>query len=449
MAFNDDQREFPLSPPDDRRRSSQHLPRYFRTQTNNKFLSSTFDQLIQPGVTEKLNGYLGRETAPGYSPSDFYIGDVSKQREDYQLEPAAVVKDDLENVQFYGDYNDYINQIRSLNGNVEDHSLLNRQEYYSWNPHIDWDKFVNFREYYWLPNGPQSVTVSGDAVAIQSTYTVTNEDNLDNYAFVLTPDGLTQNPELTLYRGVTYRFEIDSPGVPLSFRSNRLTAPQWRAGTFYSEGETILYERQIYTANGPHRAGNQFEDDKDFWDINRELNLSNEVSQQGIENGVIELTLFSDTPDFIYYVSDADVNAGALIRVYDKEEASFIDVEQEIIGKKTYTAGEGFDLSNGMKIKFQGSTLPEKYQQGSWYVEGVGTAIKLISQDELNVASDFVEDEQINFDSEGFDTVPYSRAIGFPREKDYFTSNRSSSDGNLWSRYNRWFHREIIELAAS
>jgi hypothetical protein len=449
MAYNDDQRQYSLpNGNNDRRQSARHLPRYFRTQENAKFLSSTFDQLLQPGVVDKLNGFIGRETAPGYQTQDFYLRDVSKSREDYQLEPAAVVKDDIDNVLFYGDYNDYLNQIQNLNGAVTDHSVLNRQEYYSWDPHIDWDKFVNFREYYWLPNGPQSVPVAGDRINIESTYTVTSEDNLNNYAFVFSPDGLTQNPELTLYRGVTYRFEIDSPGVPLSFRSNRVVAQEWTARTAYINGETVLYEGQIYVANSDHRSSESFEDDSSVWTLDTSFNLTNEVSQQSVEDGVIELTLFPNSPDFIYYVSDEDINAGGLIRVYDQEEASFIDVEKEIIGKKTYTTGAGFNLSNGMKIYFQGTTAQEKYQSGAWYVEGVGSSIRLISEDELNTASDFVEDEFVDFDTEGFDTVPYSKAIGFPRQKDYFLINRSSRDGNLWSKYNRWFHRAVIEQAA-
>ena len=77
-------------------------------------MTSTLDQLIQPGVAEKLNGYFGRKTAKGYIPSDFYIGDVSSDRENYQFEPASVIKDELGNVNFYGTYTDYINQIKNL-----------------------------------------------------------------------------------------------------------------------------------------------------------------------------------------------------------------------------------------------------------------------------------------------------------------------------------------------
>ena len=449
MAFNDDQKEFPLPDGSDgRRRSAQHLPRYFRTQVNNKFLASTFDQLIQPGAVEKISGFFGRRQARAFSTDDFYINDVSTARQNYQLEPAAVIKDNLDNVNFYADYNDYINQIRNLKGNTSNHSILNKQEYYAWNPHIDWDKFVNFREYYWLPNGPDSVPVAGQSIEIESTYTVTSEDNLDNNAFIFTPDGLTRNPELVLYRGITYRFEIDSPGVPLSFRRSRTTAREWTAYTAYRNSELVRYEGKVYIANGDHRSSDDFETDQDFWDLADNINLLQEASAAEVEQGVIELTLTPQSPDSIYYVSDNDVNAGGLIRVYDIEEAAFIDVEKEILGKKTYRTGQGFDLTNGMKIYFQGTTAQPQYEQGNWYVEGVGDAIKLVSEDDLVIASAFVEDEFVEFDKTGFDTNPYSYAIGFPREKDYITINRSSLDGNLWSKYNRWFHRSVIEKAA-
>ena len=138
---------------DNARKSVNFLPRYFRTEANKKFLNATLDQLVQPGEAEKLNGYIGRRTAKARSANDYYIDTISKQRQDYQLEPANVIKDDLQNVTYYKDYQDFVNQIRAFKGNADNHSTLNSQEYYSWNPNIDWDKFVNFREYYWLPNG--------------------------------------------------------------------------------------------------------------------------------------------------------------------------------------------------------------------------------------------------------------------------------------------------------
>ena len=447
MAYNNDQNptNLPIGD-DDRRKSSDHLPRYFRTRVNNKFLSSTIDQLIQPGSAEKLNGYFGQKEAKGFQTTDFYIGDVSKQREDYQFEPASVVKDSLGNIDFYGDYNDYINQLNSLGGSVSDHSLLNRQEYYAWNPNIDWDKFVNFREYYWLPTGPRPIQIAGEKDNVIKTIKVTAVNNGENYGYVFTPDGLTQNPVLTLFRGITYKFEIETPGNPLSFRSRKATAPIYRPNFLYVKGEIINFNGGIYVCNSEHVSG--LELNLDLWDLDTAFNLTGVVSSNGVETGTIEVTLDQSTPDLIYYMSDNDLYASNVINVLDINEATSINVEEEILGTKTYKTETGIELSNGMKIEFIGNVTPEKYSTGFWYVEGVGDSIVLKSEEDLNVPSSYTSDLIVEFDNEGFDEFPYSEAIGYPANKDYITINRASQDGNLWSKYNRWFHRSVIEKSA-
>ena len=210
MSYDNDQNEQAL-PADGKsnRKSETLLPRFFRTTPNKKFLNSTLDQLIQPGVVEKLNGYIGRETAKAYTATDNYVGDVSDSRFNYQLEPAAVIKDNLDNVTFYKDYNDFVNQLNNFNKTNDNHSVFNQQEYYAWNPNVDWDKFSNFREYYWLPLGPQTIGIAGNSIDVESTYTVRIGDNVDNETYVFSPDGLTQNPTITLYRGITYNFGLN------------------------------------------------------------------------------------------------------------------------------------------------------------------------------------------------------------------------------------------------
>ena len=414
MAYNNDQSEQPLPGGNENRKreSASHLPRYYRTPSNKKFLSSTVDQLIQPGVAEKLNGYVGRKTAKAYSVKDNYVEDVSADRENYQLEPASIVKDNLGNVTFYKDYNDYVNQLDSFNKGTTDHSILNQQEYYAWNPHVDWDKLTNFREYYWLPNGPQSFGIAGNTIDVESTFTVRIGDNVDNNTYIFSPDGLTNNPTITLYRGITYKFDIDTPNLPFTIKTKKTL----------DEGFD-LDSSSIIVLEG--------------------------VSVQGLEKGVSTLQLGTDTPDILYYMASNDLQASGTIVVKDLDEATFIDVESEILGKKTYKTSNGVELSNGMKVFFTGEVQPASYSEGAFYVEGVGDKIKLIAETSLNVPTEFTDDVDIAFDANGFDRLPFGKAIGFPTEKDYLVINRASQDGNLWTRYNRWFHKNIIEISAS
>ena len=53
-----------------------------------------------------------------------------------------------------------------------------------------------------------------------------------------------------------------------------------------------------------------------------------------------------------------------------------------------------------------------------------------------------------DLDEVGYDTRPYAKAFYTPDNKDYITIKRDSIDRNAWSRYNRWFHRSVIEATA-
>ena len=424
MAFSKDQRESSLPTGNNVKKTAvDFLPRYFRTATNQKFLNATVDQLIDEGSVEKINAFIGRKTAKAYSINDRYLGDVSADREAYQLEPGLLIKDNLENVTFFKDYRDYINQLDFFNSDNTDHNKINSQEYYSWNPNINWDKFINYREYYWLPTGPQAIPVAGQTVDITSTYTVTLSEEVDNRAYLFTPDGLTRNPNLKLYRGQTYRFIIDCPGHPMAFSTSR---------TYIPEPPGTLPES---TDLGPFNSYT-------IW------NQGVVSDTTYVEKGVIEFTVPENAPNLLYYVSKNDINTSGIFQIYDITEATKIDVEKEILGKKTYALNDEIDLSNGMKLYFIGQVTPEKYATGYWYVEGVGDKITLIAERDLETPAVYTVNEAIEFDNENFDTQGFDVNNNFPGTKDYITINRGSRDRNFWSRYNRWFHRTVIENSA-
>lgn len=391
-----------------KRSSVDLLPRFFRSNSNKKFLNATIDQLIQPGTVKKVNGFIGRQNSKSSTSTDIFLSAADKNRQDYQLEPAAVIKDYLGNTTFFKDYIDHINHIHVFGGDTSNHSRLNSQEFYSWNPHIDWDKFVNFQQYYWLPFGPDVIKIAGQQKDIISTFTIDVVDEEDNYAYLFTPNGMTRNPTLKLFRGQTYIFEVNATGHPFNIKRKRTDGTLDR----YNTG----------------------------------------VINNGVETGKIEFKVPKNAPDVLFYVSENSVDSGGVIHIFDIEENTFIDVEAEIIGKKTYTlpdlAGSPLSLSNGMKIEFRGEVSPAEYGSGAWYVEGVGAAIKLISEKDLEVRSNYTDQSTLYFDDLPFDQMPFSEYGNLPSRKDYLTINRSSPDNNAWSRYNRWFHKDVIEISA-
>lgn len=199
------------------RKTIDLLPEIFRTQKNEKFLNATLDQLITPVEQKKLNGYIGRKFAPSYKKNDAYITEPTNTRQNYQLEPGVVYKskDDIGNshrqrIEFLTNYTDIVNKIQFYGGNVDNHSRLFKNEYYNWSSFFDFDKFVNFSQYYWLANGPDSVQVFTSFIDTEIDFTVTRVS--DEVAYNITNYNTVNNPTITLARGGTYTFNVNQLG---------------------------------------------------------------------------------------------------------------------------------------------------------------------------------------------------------------------------------------------
>jgi hypothetical protein len=272
----------------DNKKSVNLLPEYLKTAKNSKFLSSTLDPLIQTPQIERIDGFVGSVETPNYNPAtDFYIKETLPLRKEYPLEPAIVFKDSISNVTDVIGFDDIINELSLQGAKTDNLDRLLRSKFYSYDPQVDWDKLVNYNQYYWLPNGPDTII-------------------------------------------------IDAP----------------------------------------------------------------------------------------------------------------VDVENEIIGMTSYTMPNGYDLSNGMKIKFSVQTITTSSQNKEYYVEGVGSSIKLIDVKLLvvNEAVSTIYNE--TFDSDLFDSYSFDGSKRLPLTPEYVTINRASDDLNPWTRYNRWFHGDILKTTA-
>ena len=167
------------------RRTVDLLPGTFKTTTNDKFMSAVVDPLVQPGVLDKTVGYIGRRFGKTYKGADTYLDTDATLRSRYQLEPGVVTVENNKITSFY-DYLDFKNQLKFFGNKEERDDQITSQVHYSWNPPIDWDKFINYREYFWEPLGTPSVPVTGQSMNITSTSKVVLGSTLSSYVF--TPD---------------------------------------------------------------------------------------------------------------------------------------------------------------------------------------------------------------------------------------------------------------------
>ena len=186
-------------------RTIDFLPRFFRTDANDKFLSATLDQLVSEPSLTRLYGYVGRKNGVNYSSTDNYITEDSAFRTNYQLEPSITTKDANGSINFVSGYQDVINKLGYYGVDTTDHSRLFQNEYYTYDGLVDFDKFVNFSQYYWLPNGPDSVSVFNTDVPLSGTFNITTNDTLTGA--IVSGKNSTLNPTITLARGGSYTLE--------------------------------------------------------------------------------------------------------------------------------------------------------------------------------------------------------------------------------------------------
>ena len=184
-----------------KRNTSTFLPKVYQSDKNKKFLSATLDQLMSSANLSRINGYVGRKFSPSFKNNDNYLTSTGK-RTNYQLEPAVV--SDNENTVVT--YDDFLHFLENNGVSTADQNKLFNQEFYNWAGFIDFDKIVNFNSYYYLENGPDTVSISGGDIPLQKSFEV-NYNKEDNNYTVTGSKGT--NPIIYLARTGTYTFNTN------------------------------------------------------------------------------------------------------------------------------------------------------------------------------------------------------------------------------------------------
>lgn len=137
------------------------LPPIFKTDEINNFLDSTTNKMFEGKQSERINYYIGKKSGGVYSHlTDPYAVERTKLRDDYQLEPALTVRDpqtgQVESILYY---EDLLNNLKSGGSYTTDQNRLFLEDVYVFAPPIDYDMFINYRDYYWMPEGAPAIQI--------------------------------------------------------------------------------------------------------------------------------------------------------------------------------------------------------------------------------------------------------------------------------------------------
>ena len=295
-----------------RTRSVDFLPQIFQTPVNKQFLAATLDQMVQEPKFKKTQGFIGRTVGPGVNPNDKYVVAPDKVRQDYQLEPGVVSlepdTDNIKNVITYPGIND---AIGFQGGDQNRPDQLYNSEYYTWDPFVDYDSFVNFSQYFWVPDGPQAVDVAAAGVPTSANFSVTRANGVYTFSGVS-----GNNPTINLVRGGSYTFQVAQNATEtVNYRvSNNSTTSylidqQPNPTLTLARGNTYVFN---ITLNGVYP----------FWiKTAQTLGTGNPyntgVTRNGSSFGLVTFTVPQDAPDTLFYVSENQINLRGTINIID------------------------------------------------------------------------------------------------------------------------------------
>ena len=171
------------------------LPVQHQTSVNKNFFESTVEQLFSKSNIESIQGFIG--TPREIDSNTVFIEQPAPNREYYSFDPVVTTVDSTTGKPTnYTFYEDFLYDLRSKGGFIDNHDRIFKTNQYAYAPPINFDKLINYQDYYWYPTGPEVIEVKGNAsVSIVI-------DNLIGLKTYTSPTGTTlKNDQVVKFTG--------------------------------------------------------------------------------------------------------------------------------------------------------------------------------------------------------------------------------------------------------
>jgi len=166
------------------------LPVIHQTNAIKNFFDNTVEQLFSKANVELVKGFIGSQRGEDHDVEGAYIIHPTASKRFYSLSPTVSTKtsdtNKPENLIFY---DEFIDLLKSYGVQTKNHNKLFSDRYSTFLPPINVDKFINYQEYYWVPEGPSVITITGTAsdyididldILGKKTYTLPNGKSMRN-----------------------------------------------------------------------------------------------------------------------------------------------------------------------------------------------------------------------------------------------------------------------------
>ena len=149
---------------------SDFIPVVNRSESLKRFFSSTINHLLSSGTTQSVHAYWGNQNFKT-SDHDIFHHETDALRDNFQFAPGIVSRENG-NVIDIVSYVNFIRRMSQIGADSLNHDKLLSEPGYVLDMPINYDMFVNYDQYYWMPNSVPIIQMNATSQNIRSIITM-------------------------------------------------------------------------------------------------------------------------------------------------------------------------------------------------------------------------------------------------------------------------------------